>query len=80
MDTFAIVTTEPNELLVKKTGHDRMPVIIKKSDYQRWLEPGSQERPPIDLIRPYASDEMKAWRLDRRVNNVRNNEPALWKR
>jgi putative SOS response-associated peptidase YedK len=77
MDTFAIITTEPNELLVEKTGHDRMPVIIRKQDYQRWLEPGDPERPPIDLIRPFDSDKMKAWRVDRRVNNVRNNEPSL---
>ena len=26
----------------------------------------------------FDSEEMKAWRLDRPVNNVRNNEPALW--
>ena len=77
MDTFAIITTEPNELLAEKTGHDRMPVIIKRQDYQRWLEPGSEERPPVDLIRPFDSDKMKAWRLDRRVNNVRINEPSL---
>jgi putative SOS response-associated peptidase YedK len=32
MDTFAIITTEPNELLTEKTGHDRMPVIIKSAD------------------------------------------------
>jgi putative SOS response-associated peptidase YedK len=77
MDTFAIITTEPNELLAEKTGHDRMPVIIKRSDYQRWLEPGSEEQPPIDLIRPFDSDKMKAWRVDRRINNVRVNEPSL---
>jgi putative SOS response-associated peptidase YedK len=77
METFAIITTEPNELLVEKTGHDRMPAIIKKADYQRWLHPGSPEQPPIDLVRPYDSDKMKAWRVDRRINNVRNNEPAL---
>jgi putative SOS response-associated peptidase YedK len=77
MDTFAIITTEPNELLAKKTGHDRMPVIIKRSDYQRWLEPGSEEQPPIDLIRPFDSDQMKAWRVDRRINNVKINEPSL---
>jgi putative SOS response-associated peptidase YedK len=77
MDTFAIITTEPNEFLAEKTGHDRMPVIIKKQDYQRWLEPGDEARPPIDLIRPFDSDRMKAWRVDRRVNNVRNNEPWL---
>ena len=29
------------------------------------------------LVRPFDSDKMKAWRVDRRVNNVRNNEPSL---
>jgi len=77
MDTFAIITTEPNELIVEKTGHDRMPVIIRRQDYQRWLGPVSEEQPPIDLIRPFDSDKMKAWRVDRRVNNVKNNEPSL---
>jgi len=78
MDTFAVITTDPNELLAEKTGHDRMPIIINKQDYQRWLEPSDKAHPPIDLLRPFDSDQMKAWRLDRRVNNVRNNEPALW--
>ena len=77
MDTFAIITTEPNELLAERTGHDRMPVIIRRQDYQRWLEPADEARPPIDLIRPFDSDKMKAWRVDRRVNNVKNNEPSL---
>lgn len=82
MDTFAIVTTEPNELVAEKTGHDRMPVIVKRADYQRWLgerwpRPGSGERPPIDLVRPFDSDRMKAWLVDSRINNVRNNEAAL---
>jgi hypothetical protein len=54
-----------------------MPVIIKRSDYQRWLEPGSEEQPPIDLIRPFDSGKMKAWRVDRRINNVKINEPSL---
>ena len=52
MDTFAAITTEANELLAEKTGHDRMPAIIKRSDYQRWREPGDPSQPPIDLIRP----------------------------
>ena len=77
MYTFAIITTEPNELVAEKTGHDRMPVMIKRADYQRWLEPGNTERPPIDLVRPFDSDKMQAWRVDRRINNVRNNDPAL---
>jgi putative SOS response-associated peptidase YedK len=77
MDTFAIITTEPNELIVEKTGHDRMPVIIQRKDYQRWLEPGSAERPPVDLLRPFDSERMKAWRLDQRINNVKNNDVSL---
>ena len=77
MDTFAIITTEPNELVAEKTGHDRMPVIVARADYQRWLEPGDEDRPPIDLIRPFDSDKMKAWRVDPRINNVRNNDLAL---
>jgi putative SOS response-associated peptidase YedK len=64
-------------LLVEKTGHDRMPVIIKRADYQRWLEPGTDERPPVDLLRPFDSEKMKAWRVNARINNVRNNEPSL---
>jgi putative SOS response-associated peptidase YedK len=62
MDTFAVITTEPNELLVEKTGHDRMPLIVERRDWQRWLEPGSTEQPPVDLLRPFDSDKMKAWR------------------
>ena len=77
MDSFAVITTEPNELLVEKTGHDRMPVIIKRQDYQRWLEPGDPHRPPIDRIRPFDSEKMKAWRVDRRLNNVKNNDASL---
>ena len=77
MDTFAIITTEPNDLMAEKTGHDRMPVIIRRSDYQRWLEPGSEEQSPVDLIPPFYSDQMKAWRVDRRINNVKINEPSL---
>jgi putative SOS response-associated peptidase YedK len=60
MDAYAVITTEPNELLFEKTGRDRMSVIIKKQDYQRWLEPSEEERPPIDLIRPFDSEKMKA--------------------
>ena len=60
-----------------KTGHDRMPLIVERSNWQRWLEPGDPDRPPVDLVRPFDSDRMKAWRVDQRINNVRNNDPAL---
>jgi putative SOS response-associated peptidase YedK len=77
MDTFAIITVEPNELVAETTGHDRMPLIVARRDWQRWLEPGDPERPPVDLLRPFEADQMKAWRVDQRINNVKNNDESL---
>jgi len=77
MGTFAIITVEPNELVADKTSHDRMPLIVKRADWQRWLEPGSPEQPPIDLLRPFDSDQVKAWRVGQRINSTRENDSAL---
>jgi hypothetical protein len=52
MATSATITTEPNKLLAEKTDDDRMPVIVKRQDYEKWIEPGDEARPPIDRIRP----------------------------
>jgi putative SOS response-associated peptidase YedK len=60
---------EPNELVAEKTAHDRMPLIVARRDWQRWLEPGSPQQPPVDLLRPFDADLMKAWRVDQRINN-----------
>jgi putative SOS response-associated peptidase YedK len=35
--TFAIITTEPNELM--QTIHNRMPIILSKSIESEWLNP-----------------------------------------
>ena len=75
LDSFTIVTTDPNE--VTERVHGRMPVILKPSDYERWLSPGDPQQPPVDLLRPFDAERMKAWKVDARVGNVRNNEPSL---
>ena len=75
LESYSIVTTEPNELLASL--HDRMPLIIAPRDYERWLEPGDPQRPPIDLLRPFDSNLMKIWRVKPDVGNVRNNRPDL---
>lgn len=54
-----------------------MPVILKPSDYDRWLDTSDTERPPVDLLRPYDAELMTAHPVDPRVGNVRNNEPGL---
>jgi putative SOS response-associated peptidase YedK len=77
LDTFAVVTVEPNEIVHDVTDHDRMPLLIQRRDYERWLREGDVERPPVDLLRPFDSDKMKAWQVGTRINSVRNNDASL---
>jgi len=75
LETFTILTTDPNE--VTEPFHNRMPVILEPKDYGRWLDPGDPTRLPIDLLRPYPAERMRAWPVSDRVGNVRNNDSAL---
>ncbi len=54
-----------------------MPVILNPKDYARWLSREVTEKPPIDLLRPFESDDMKASACNPLVGNVRNNGPEM---
>jgi putative SOS response-associated peptidase YedK len=69
------VTTEANELMAKI--HPRMPVILHVRDYDRWLDREETERLPIDLLRPFESEEMEVYEANPKVGNVRNNSPEM---
>jgi len=72
----AIVVTDANRLMAKI--HDRMPVIIAREDYERWLDPHLTDPGVISpLLTPYPSDEMRAYPISPRVNNARNEGPDL---
>lgn len=73
--SFAIITTEPNEL----TGqvHDRMPVILHPRDYDRWLERGTVDQPPVDLLRPFDAEVMQAAPANPAVGSPKNNGAAM---
>ena len=75
LETYTVITTDPNELT--EPIHNRMPVILHRRDYERWLTPGEPVRLPVDLLRPYPDEEMKAWKVGPDVGNVRNNRPEL---
>lgn len=75
LETFTIVTTDPNALM--EPIHNRMPVILHKHNYDRWLSPGEPSRLPVDLLRPYDAEAMSAWKVGPDVGNVRNNRPEL---
>jgi putative SOS response-associated peptidase YedK len=66
-----IITTEPNELI--SPIHNRMPVILPKSDYMRWLKPGEVDvREMSALLRPYDAEKMETYPVSRAVNNPIN--------
>jgi len=75
LESFTILTTRPNEIM--KPIHNRMPVILEPGDYARWLAPGDQAKPPVELLRPFPAEKMRAWPVSSRVGNVRNNDPGL---
>lgn len=69
-----IITTTPNELM--RTIHDRMPVILQESDYQRWLAPTEAPAESLqELLAPYPAGEMEAYAVSKSVNNPRVDTP-----
>jgi putative SOS response-associated peptidase YedK len=78
LETFAIVTTEPNELVAQI--HDRLALILHPRDYDRWLgidDKGGDPRPPFDLLHPYDADKIKMMPANPAVGNWRNNGPEM---
>src|SRR5215468_10905852 len=75
--SFAIITTNANNLLAPL--HDRMPVVIAADRWAEWLgeRPAPQDALK-DLLRPYPDGAMAFWPVDRRVGNVRNDDPDLF--
>jgi len=74
--SFAIVTTEPNELCAEL--HNRMPVILASGTWPAWLgEEPANEAQLKSLLASYPSDDMICWPVSARVGNVKNNDRSL---
>jgi len=74
--TFTIITTTPNRALGEI--HDRMPVVIPDSAWDRWLDttpadPGEL----LGLLAPNEDVDLEIYPVSRAVNNVRNDGPDL---
>ena len=75
IDTCTIITTQPNELM--GPIHNRMPVIVARRNYSRWLDcriPGNEV---ADALTPYPADEMDAYAITPAVNNPKNRRPGI---
>jgi len=73
--TFNIITTKPNSLVEKI--HNRMPVILKKEDYAKWLNPNIPPEEAHDLLKPLNARALQAHEVSRKVNSPKNNTPDL---
>ncbi|MGI9534346.1 MAG: SOS response-associated peptidase [Thermodesulfobacteriota bacterium] len=71
--TFTIITTSENDLM--RPIHDRMPVILPKTNREIWLNPDSNEAELKELLVPYDSSKMEHYRVSDVVNNARNELP-----
>lgn len=75
LETVALLTSEANAVVAPV--HARMPVILAKSNYKRWLDRGNHDSASIaDLMIPCPVDWVESFAVSSKVNNPRFDEPA----
>ena len=76
MRSFTIITATPNELCAEV--HNRMPVILPQEAWPPWLgEEPANDAALKTVFAPYPTGRMTMWQVDKRVGNVKNNDPSL---
>ena len=71
LETFTIVTTEPNELI--RPIHNRMPVILRREDEEQWLDvAGALFEKARSVLNRYPSEQMTAHDVSILVNKPEN--------
>lgn len=79
IDTGAIVTTAANSDLTPI--HHRMPVVIRREDFSRWLDcVGQEPRDVADLLAPVEPGFFEAIPVSDKVNKVANTSPDIQER
>ena len=76
LNSFTIITTVANSLLADI--HERMPVIINRSDYQKWLDPTNHSDKQLNsLLMPNESVALHKHPVSSEVNNPRHDKSTL---
>ena len=73
VESCTIITTSTNQLL--RPLHDRMPGILPPDDYPAWLGEDAA-RDVTELLRPYLSEGLRAYRVSAPTNSARNDGPG----
>lgn len=75
IEMCTILTTNANSLI--KPIHDRMPVILGRSDWDTWLSRDATREQLAMLFQPYPWDLLHLYPVGTGVNNPRNDSPEL---
>jgi putative SOS response-associated peptidase YedK len=75
IDTFAIITTTPNELVGKV--HNRMPVILSEDGDKYWLDSNTNAARALKVLSAYPSSKMQDYVVSTAVNRVSLDLPKL---
>ncbi|EGE56756.1 hypothetical protein RHECNPAF_5730028 [Rhizobium etli CNPAF512] len=73
--SLAVVTCQSNEMI--SAVHNRMPVVLRPEDYERWLSPDPD---PRGMMRPFDAKAMTMWPIARRVSTARRIGPEALRR
>ncbi len=72
----AVITTEANGAVGQI--HDRMPVLLPRDAWARWLDPATPDPAELlGLLVPAPDDVLALIAVSKAVNNVRNDSPDL---
>jgi len=73
IESCSIITTRANDALAPI--HERMPVILPETHWERWLDPGFADTGALEqMLVPCPAGAMQAWPVSTFVNNPRNDD------
>ena len=76
--SYTIITKPANSFM--GSIHDRMPVILDEETQLQWINHAITDFDQImDMLRPIDDGRLRAYKVNRELNNVRNNSKALIK-
>ncbi len=72
----SMITVDANEVVAKI--HPRMPLILPHGQEKDWLNRNQTSFDALrQLLMPFPADKMHSKQVSQRVNNIRNDDPAL---
>jgi putative SOS response-associated peptidase YedK len=72
--TFSILTTPANPMMEKiHNVKKRMPLILKKEDESKWINPKTTKDEMLNLFKPYDETDMKSRTVSKLANSPKTN-------